>query len=116
MRRRLDPGQFLVGLLLKLVLDRLGVRGSGAVVPAAVAAGPASRGTPSSADRPRPSVRRRPLLLFMLGCLGLGMLVMLVFEHWVFRVIGVTTLFAFIVSGVFLIADPAFLAADDDGD
>jgi hypothetical protein len=31
-------------------------------------------------------------------------------------VIGVTTLFAFIVSGVFLIADPAFLAADDDGD
>jgi hypothetical protein len=61
-----------------------------------------------------PSVRRRPLLVFMLACLGVGMLVMLLFEHWVTRVIGVTALFAFIVSGVFLIADPAFLAAGDE--
>ena len=65
-------------------------------------------------SRAAPSVRRTPLLLFMLGCLGLGMLLMLLFEHWVTRVVGVATLFAFIVSGVFLIADPAFLAADDE--
>ena len=63
-----------------------------------------------------PSVRRRPLLLFMLACLGVGMLLMVLFEHWATRLAGITALFAFIVSGVFLIADPAFLAAEDDGD
>ena len=65
---------------------------------------------------PAPSVRRRPLLVFMFACLGVGMLLMLIFEAWVTRLIGVAALFAFIGSGVFLIADPAFLAADDDGD
>ena len=57
---------------------------------------------------------RRPLPAFMLGCLVIGMGLMLVFEHWVTRVLGVAALFAFIVSGVFLIADPAFLAAEED--
>jgi hypothetical protein len=65
---------------------------------------------------PTPSVRRRPLLLFMFACLGVGMLLMLLFEHWTTRLAGITALFAFIVSGVFLIADPAFLAAEDEGD
>ena len=65
---------------------------------------------------PAPSVRRRPLLVFMFACLGVGMLLMLLFESWVTRLIGVVALFAFIGSGVFLIADPAFLAAEDDGD
>jgi hypothetical protein len=59
-------------------------------------------------------VNRRPLLGFMLGCLVIGMALMLVFEHWVTRVLGVGALFAFIVSGVFLIADPAFLVAEED--
>jgi hypothetical protein len=63
---------------------------------------------------PAPSVRRRPLLVLMLACLGVGMLLMLLFEAWVTRLLGVAALFAFIVSGVFLIADPAFLAAEDD--
>jgi hypothetical protein len=63
---------------------------------------------------PDPSVRRRPLLVFMFACLGLGLLLMLIFDAWVTRVVGVVSLFAFIVSGVFLIADPAFLAAGDD--
>ena len=63
---------------------------------------------------PAPSVRRRPLLLLMFACLGVGLLLMLLFEAWVTRVVGVVALFAFIVSGVFLIADPAFLAAEDD--
>jgi hypothetical protein len=63
---------------------------------------------------PAPSVRRRPLLLFMFAMLGIGLLLMLLFEAWVTRLFGVLALFAFIVSGVFLIADPAFLAAADD--
>ena len=61
-----------------------------------------------------PSVRRRPLLVLMFACLGVGMLLMLAFEHWTTRLVGVVSLFAFIVSGVFLIADPAFLAAEDE--
>jgi hypothetical protein len=65
---------------------------------------------------PAPSVRRRPLLVFMFACLGVGLLLMLLFEAPVTRVVGVVALFAFIVSGVFLIADPAFLAAGDDED
>ena len=65
---------------------------------------------------PAPSVRRRPLLLFMFACLGVGMLLMLLFEHWTTRLAGITALFAFIVSGVFLIADPAFLAVEDEAD
>ena len=68
-----------------------------------------------SRPAPAPSVRRRPLLVFMLACLGAGLLLMLLFEAWVTRALGVVALFAFIVSGVFLIADPAFLAAEDDG-
>ena len=39
---------------------------------------------------------------------------MLAFEALVTRILGVTALFAFIVSGVFLIADPDFLGPDED--
>jgi hypothetical protein len=104
--------RFLVGLVLKFVLDRLGVRG-GRALPAAVH-GRGSTVPAPAPERAAPSVRRRPLLLFMFAMLGIGMLLMLLFEHWVTRVVGVATLFAFIVSGVFLIADPAFLADGDD--
>jgi hypothetical protein len=54
------------------------------------------------------------LVGFMLTCLGAGLLLMLLFEAWLTRLLGVAALFAFIVSGVFLIADPAFLAAEDE--
>jgi len=57
---------------------------------------------------------RRPLLGLMLACLGVGMPVMLIFHTPLARIVGVAALFAFIVSGVFLIADPAFLEAEDD--
>jgi hypothetical protein len=67
-----------------------------------------------SRPAPAPSVRRRPLLVLMFACLGAGLLLMLLFEAWVTRALGVIALFAFIVSGVFLIADPAFLEAEDD--
>jgi hypothetical protein len=67
-----------------------------------------------SRPAPAPSVRRRPLLVLMLACLVVGFLLMVLFEAWVTRALGVIALFAFIVAGVFLIADPAFLAAEDD--
>ena len=38
------------------------------------------------------------------------------FEATLTRILGMALLIAFIVSGVFLIADPAFLAEDDDAD
>jgi hypothetical protein len=55
-------------------------------------------------------------LAFMLGSLAVGLVLMIGFEAVLTRVVGVLALFAFIVSGVFLIADPAFLAADDGED
>jgi len=114
MRRVAAPVQFLIGMVVKAVLNLLGVRGGRAVVPPARA----GRGTAAAAGggdgQAGPSVRRRPLLGLMFGSLAVGMLLMLLFEHWTTRVIGVVALFAFIVSGVFLIADPAFLAAEDD--
>jgi hypothetical protein len=50
----------------------------------------------------------------MLGCLVAGLALMLVFENAITRVLGVLALFAFIVIGVFLIADPAFLAEEEE--
>jgi hypothetical protein len=50
----------------------------------------------------------------MLGCLGVGLALMLAFESWITRLLGVLALFAFIVIGVFLIADPAFLVEEDE--
>ena len=52
----------------------------------------------------------------MLGCLAVGLAAMELSERWWSRAIGVIALFAFIVAGVFQIADPAFLAADDEAD
>ena len=44
-----------------------------------------------------------------LACFGLGVLLMIPFEHWFTRVPGVAALFAAIVIGVFAIARPEFL-------
>ena len=41
---------------------------------------------------------------------------MILFEATVTRVIGVVALFGFIISGVFLVASPAFLLADEPPD
>jgi hypothetical protein len=49
-----------------------------------------------------------------LGSLVLGIALMIPFDTPVTRTLGVLCLFTFIVSGVFLIADPRFLAQDDD--
>jgi phage shock protein PspC (stress-responsive transcriptional regulator) len=50
----------------------------------------------------------------MLACLVAGLALMLGFDAAITRVLGVLLLFAFIVTGVFLIADPEFLARDED--
>ena len=50
----------------------------------------------------------------MLGCLAAGLALMLAFESWITRLLGVLALFAFIVIGVFLIADPVFLAEEEE--
>jgi preprotein translocase subunit SecD len=46
----------------------------------------------------------------------LGVLLMIPFEAWYTRALGVLALFAFIVAGVFAIASPGFLEEDrEDG-
>jgi energy-converting hydrogenase Eha subunit C len=59
-------------------------------------------------------VRDRPLLAVCIACFLLGSAVMLGFEAPLARIIGVALLFGFIVSGVFLVASPEFLARDED--
>jgi hypothetical protein len=58
-------------------------------------------------------VSRRALSSLMVGGLVVGLVLMLVFEAVVTRVLGVAALLAFIVSGVFLIADPGFLGDEE---
>jgi hypothetical protein len=59
-------------------------------------------------------MRDRPLLAVTIGCLVLGSAVMLAFDAPLARVVGVALLFGFVVSGVFLVADPAFLDRDEE--
>jgi hypothetical protein len=56
----------------------------------------------------------RRLLGFCVACFVLGSLVMLAFEAPLARIVGVALLFGFVVSGVFLVASPEFLARDED--
>ena len=51
-----------------------------------------------------------------IACFVVGVVLMVGFEATVTRILGVVLLFAFIVSGVFVVADPAFLAAEEDAD
>ena len=50
-------------------------------------------------------------VVVMLVCLAVGLALMVAFEQ---RIPGLLALFAFIVIGVFVIADPEFLGRDDD--
>jgi hypothetical protein len=50
----------------------------------------------------------------MLGSLAAGLVLMIGFDVWFTRLFGVLALFTFIVTGVFLIADPAFLEREED--
>jgi hypothetical protein len=51
--------------------------------------------------------------LVALGCFGLGVALMIPFEFWFTRVLGVGALFAAIVTGVFAIASPEFLEHEE---
>ncbi len=108
----------LRGFAAKLVLDRLAGdpelpggrrrpaarRGRGRTHPA----------TPARSSAPA-SVKRGPLFLFMMACAGIGVPLMIIFEAPITRVVGVLALFGFIIAGVFVIADPAFLAGEEEG-
>jgi hypothetical protein len=62
----------------------------------------------------RDQFRGRPLLAVTLGCFLLGSAVMIAFEAPLARITGVALLFGYIVAGVFLVADPAFLDRDEE--
>ena len=51
----------------------------------------------------------------MFGSLAVGLVLMIGFEAMLTRIVGVLALFTFIITGVFLIDDPAFLEREDDG-
>jgi hypothetical protein len=53
-------------------------------------------------------------LALLFGSLAAGVVLMVGFEATITRVLGVLLLFTFIVTGVFLIADPEFLGRDED--
>jgi len=53
-------------------------------------------------------------LALLLGSFAMGLVLMLGFEHVLTRILGVLALFTFIVTGVFLIADPAWLGSDEE--
>jgi putative effector of murein hydrolase LrgA (UPF0299 family) len=53
-------------------------------------------------------------VVVLLACLVVGVGLNVAFEHTITRVVGMLLLFAFIVLGVFLIADPKFLEREDD--
>ena len=54
----------------------------------------------------------RALRAATIGCLVLGLAMMIPFESTLTRIAGVLALFGFIVCGVFLIASPAALGED----
>ena len=49
----------------------------------------------------------------LVALLVAGCALMIPFEEWYTRLGGMACLFAFIVLGVFLVAEPAFLSGDD---
>ena len=51
---------------------------------------------------------------FTLAALVVALALNLLFEHTITRVIGVAAMFAFIVSGVFLIASPTLIDAEEE--
>jgi hypothetical protein len=80
--------------------------------------GPAARGEARALREPEAPAEganpRRPLTAFMLACALVGVPVMVLFESAPTRIIGVLSLFGFIISGVFLIADPSALGRVDE--
>ena len=57
---------------------------------------------------------RGPLATLMLVSFAVGMALMILFEATLTRVLGMAALTTFMVTGVFLVADPAMLAPEQD--
>ena len=57
---------------------------------------------------------RGPLATFMLASFVIGAALMILFEETLTRVFGMAALIAFMVSGVFLVADPSMLDPEAD--
>ena len=57
---------------------------------------------------------RERLGAFTLAALVVALVLMLLFENTLTRIGGVLAMFTFIVSGIFLIASPAFLDAEEE--
>ena len=108
--------RFAAGFVLKGVLRKATGR-----------AEPAGSVPPPPRSRPGTSLARtrtrvvseapaRPGKAFaaMMAGAGIGVPLMLIFDHPLTRIVGVLGLFAFIAAGVFAIASPEFLAADDE--
>lgn len=71
-------------------------------------------GVPDDPEVGARAPRSTPLFAFMLASFAVGAFLMLAFDATLARIAGVLALVAFILAGVFLIADPAFLAGDDE--
>jgi hypothetical protein len=115
MKRR-SPLEFVVGLVLKVVLGRV-AREPAAIAPASSVPArgePEPEREPAAAPRTDSPPGRSPLTVVMLGCLALGLPLMLIFENTFTRIAGVLLCFGFIVSGVFLIANPSYLGREVD--
>jgi hypothetical protein len=54
-------------------------------------------------------------LAVMLGSFAVGLVLMVAFENVFTRILGVLALFTFLITGVFLIADPVALGQEEDG-
>ncbi len=61
------------------------------------------------------SERRDPLALVALAAGALGSLMLVLFDLWFTRLLGVLALFVFIGCGVFALASPALLDQDEEG-
>ena len=59
-------------------------------------------------------MKREPIAYWALAAGALGFALLVAFELWFTRLLGVLGLFAFIVAGVFAIASPALLDGDED--
>ena len=62
------------------------------------------------------SGRQDPLALAAVGLLAFWSALLLLFDFWFTRLLGVLALFAFVACGVFAIATPALLGDEKEGD
>jgi hypothetical protein len=112
---------FVVGLVLKRLLGRPEPqrrRSSPRAGPAQRRSGDGAPGTrtpkpaPGGSPAPSPGRPRGGLVVLMLGALAVGLVLMLLFEAWYTRLVGVLALFTFVVSGVFAITGSGLLDGD----